>query len=448
MDFKSLRSIISLFYPDELLSCANSSLQDSFQGAILGSAIGDALGRVTEFMATPEAIEKKYGSKLASFDQLKTSDWCSQKFVPYTDDTLFAIIVLEECIKQRLERRDVSLTLMILADRFIKLFGAHNHITDPLNYLRAHGNMDAFNAIAYHNRSWYKDTAHAIDPSDYPQHKWWLRNPHEDEIFDPIVSREAGCGSVVRAWPIGLVFSDNLTMVKKLAEDQSKISHRHPMARSSCVAIAVGTAQVVQAILTPSEIVEQMILAARNFDAVEVLYKPLSKDGVSNEMGLEEIRSLIAGDRILTSDMMTYAQRMAIEGAPPEEVLGVHNLKGNNLRSTEGFLLGWAADEAVAAAIYIFLRHPDNLHTALIEAVNIPGDSDSIGCLAGALVGAHIGWKKAAAQFKENNFKNYKRLENYYMLTNLAKVAARCQESQSDNKLKKCLKSPPPQKRK
>jgi len=57
-------------------------------------------------------------------------------------------------------------------------------------------------------------------------------------------------------------------------------------------------------------------------------------------------------------------------------------------------LQGWAAHECVAAAVYVFTRHPDDPKSALLEAANTPGDSDSIATLVGALVGARCGIEK------------------------------------------------------
>ena len=54
-------------------------------------------------------------------------------------------------------------------------------------------------------------------------------------------------------------------------------------------------------------------------------------------------------------------------------------------------LQGWAAHEAIAAGAYVFTRHANDPRTAILEAANTPGDSDSIATLAGALLGAHLG---------------------------------------------------------
>ena len=75
--------------------------------------------------------------------------------------------------------------------------------------------------------------------------------------------------------------------------------------------------------------------------------------------------------------MMAQAIEEARSHVPPEETLQR--------------LQGWAAHEAIAAAVYIFSRHPNNPRAAILEGANTPGDSDSLATLAGALVGARCG---------------------------------------------------------
>lgn len=53
---------------------------------------------------------------------------------------------------------------------------------------------------------------------------------------------------------------------------------------------------------------------------------------------------------------------------------------------------GWRGDEAVSAAAWCYWRNPRDFKKAVLEAVNSPGDSDSIACMAGALVGATVGF--------------------------------------------------------
>ena len=52
---------------------------------------------------------------------------------------------------------------------------------------------------------------------------------------------------------------------------------------------------------------------------------------------------------------------------------------------------GWVASEAVAMAVYCAMRYPDDYTGAIRRAVNIPGDSDSVGSITGGLVAARLG---------------------------------------------------------
>jgi ADP-ribosylglycohydrolase len=48
-------------------------------------------------------------------------------------------------------------------------------------------------------------------------------------------------------------------------------------------------------------------------------------------------------------------------------------------------------EEAVALALYCFLKYPDDYRKVVIRAANTNGDSDSIACIAGSISGAHLG---------------------------------------------------------
>ncbi len=54
---------------------------------------------------------------------------------------------------------------------------------------------------------------------------------------------------------------------------------------------------------------------------------------------------------------------------------------------------GWIGEEAVALALYCFLRYPDNYKKVVLRGANTDGDSDSIACIAGSISGASLGIK-------------------------------------------------------
>jgi ADP-ribosylglycohydrolase len=410
--------------------------EDAIKGAVLGSALGDALGRVTEFIDTTDGIKKKYGSNgLHSFKDFKTNDWVldpqtKQKIAAYTDDTLMSIIVLEEAINNRVKLSSITkedtekfegvftsyegeyytpikTIHEDIAFRFIDLLGKNRYTTDPLYDTRAHGptNIRSIAEIEHFNENFLVNT-------ERNRLHWLNRNR-----FSINVLSEGGCGSVMRSWPLGIMFFDHQEELKKLVDCHSRLTHRHPMARAASVAVAIGIARIIESTvnkmkLSPQEVVESMISAAEAYDDEEAQYKPRASKISDDSLSAKDI----AQDKVLTSDMIRYAARKALSGKGPHEILGVHNQKQANHRSPQGFLLAWAADEAVAAAVYIFLRHPYNLEAALHEAVNTPGDSDTIATIAGALVGAYAGFEA----FEKTGF-DYQPLENVLYLQELSK---------------------------
>jgi ADP-ribosylglycohydrolase len=51
----------------------------------------------------------------------------------------------------------------------------------------------------------------------------------------------------------------------------------------------------------------------------------------------------------------------------------------------------WVAEEAIASALFCVWRHPGDFAAGVLEAVNTDGDSDSIACIAGGILGARLG---------------------------------------------------------
>jgi ADP-ribosylglycohydrolase len=86
-----------------------------------------------------------------------------------------------------------------------------------------------------------------------------------------------------------------------------------------------------------------------------------------------------------TGEMMARALADANGGVEPEVTL-------DRLR-------GWAAHEAISAALYVFARHAEDPRRAILEAAFTPGDSDSIATLAGALAGAWNGARRLPASW-------------------------------------------------
>jgi ADP-ribosylglycohydrolase len=277
-------------------------------GAVLGAAIGDAMGYPTEFIRSFEAIRNRFGpTGVTGFELYWERD--GRRFAPYTDDTQMAEIVLRSLLDGH---EDLDDCMRRMAQGFVEW--SHH----PQGGHRAPGMACMSGCRALERGA-----------------PWWEGGG----------ATAGGCGSVMRAYPFGLVFADDLDKAGEWAVAHSNLTHRDPIALAASAAMAVGMARIVLD-QSPENVTAEMIAAACRYSA-------------------------------RTGEMMATAIEEARAGVGPEVTLER--------------LEAWAAHEAIAAAVYLFTRHPDDPRAAILEGANTPGDSDSIATLAGAMVGARCG---------------------------------------------------------
>jgi ADP-ribosylglycohydrolase len=287
-----------------------SPFSQQILGAVLGAAIGDAMGHPTEFLSM-ESIYSRFGAHgVQNFELYWNGP--QGRFAPYTDDTQMAEIVLRTLIDGNEQDLDLDATMSLMAKGFV------HWASNPQGGHRAPGNACLSGCRALANGA-----------------PW----------FEAGGATAGGCGSVMRAYPFGLLFVNDLAKAESWAVAHSKLTHRDPIALAASAAMAVG-----------------MALALRH----------ASMEHICNEM-IQAAARYCAN----TAGMVRLAFEDARNAVPPSKTL-------DRLRA-------WAAHEAIAAAVYIFARHPNDARAAILEGANTPGDSDSIATLAGALVGARVG---------------------------------------------------------
>lgn len=398
---------------------------------ILGAVVGDALGRVTEFKKDKTALESVFPSLSnitlqysAKYHPLK-HDFAQPGVIIYTDDTVMSKIVLETALEGRDNNWPNEQIVGTMASRFIPwVMEPHNakhygikHL-DPLHSARAHGGANQTAMLRIY-QNWQKS----------PTGEWWDQFSAVEEVH-----AEGGCGSVMRAWPLGVVFYNDVARAQQLAMMQSRITHRLPMAQAACGSLAVGIAYALQnkPLYAPKDkplekgIVTSMIESAGAcYEKALTYYEAQGKEeaqeafsknqpvmgSMADSSVRQNVRTLISANQLGIVDMLRYAEAAALGGDRPSVVLGVKNKHPLEIRSPSGALLGWAADEALAAALYIFIRYTDKnqikirksefqkqgrtwdeksiVWYAIQEGVATVGDSDSIASLAGALMGAY-----------------------------------------------------------
>ena len=296
-------------------------LRSRILGAVLGAAVGDAMGHPTEFLSLKSILQKYPPTGVARFELYWERE--GKRFAPYTDDTQMAEIVLATLIEGTEGGWPLDATMIAMAPRVA------DWRVNPQGGHRAPGNACMAGARRL------GDGVH------------WSEGGDESA---------GGCGSVMRAYPFGLLFHRAPETAVDWAAQHSKLTHRAPIAFAACAAMASGVA-LLTAGSEVAPAVEAMIRAAEPYDAA-------------------------------TAAMIADARDRATGGAHPHEVL-TH-------------FQGWAAHDAIAAATYVIMRHPDDPAAAILEGANSDGDSDSIATLAGALLGARCGIEALPADWVQD----------------------------------------------
>lgn len=162
-----------------------------------------------------------------------------------------------------------------------------------------------------------------------------------------------GNGGAMRVAPVAVAYHRDDETLAAAVEKATRVTHAHPLGRAGAL---VQARAIARAMRTP----EPEALEPRAFvEAVE--------EGVPQDLdqdarfrgALHEVRGLLDGD----------------EPAAPERVADVLGTDSRAFRS-------------VPAALYAALVHRGSFREGVVYAVGLGGDTDTIGAMAGAILGA------------------------------------------------------------
>jgi poly(ADP-ribose) glycohydrolase ARH3 len=155
----------------------------------------------------------------------------------------------------------------------------------------------------------------------------------------------------MRVAPVALFYSRDLNALKDAAYRQSEVTHAHPLAREGSFLQALAIALLLQP--EASKRFNPLAFLARLSNAV-------SKDAPSFSKAFEVIENFLKNP------------------PHPSEVIQRLGHDSRVIRSQP-------------TALYSFLSHPESFEEAVVYAVNLGGDTDTIGAMTGALAGAFHG---------------------------------------------------------
>lgn len=161
------------------------------------------------------------------------------------------------------------------------------------------------------------------------------------------------CGTSMRSAPVGLYAFGRPSDLKIYALKTAEITHRHPIA----IAGGLCTAQCVYNALFSNDLAE----------IINNINESTSK-----------ISSVFGKTLLLVPELVKACQK------EPKKICKIYKTFG----------LGYLAHEASALALFCCFLHPDSYKDAVLEAVNLGGDADSVGCITGAIQGTRLGIHK------------------------------------------------------
>jgi len=311
------------------------SLQDRFRGALLGTLMGDALGMPVEgWPAT--AIRTRFGRLR---DMLEARLGAGT----FTDDTQMTAALAQALIRSP---DPLNPDPSLIADHFAQAFDSERGYG---------GNTRKILGAIQAGTPWEE----AVDRFRLPGGSF-------------------ANGSAMRVAPVALAAFPDPGAAVRLADLQCSVTgHDHPEARFGARLQAVGVLLSLAG-QQPGGVPEGEDASGRRASMMDDAR--LQSHGPPTPSRILEGAAQDWEGEIPQGywDRLTW-----IEGHLGEEVEAAASVLGTGVRAVE----------SVPAALWAFLTTPDDAEEAIVTAVAMGGDTDTIGAMAGALAGA---WKGAS----------------------------------------------------
>jgi ADP-ribosylglycohydrolase len=247
---------------------------------------------------------------------------------------------------------------------------------DPQDFARRIGEIFATDRIVGRGRA-TEAAAHRL-----------LEGVAWDEAGEP--SPSAGNGAAMRAAPAGLRFSDPVERLR-VADEQARITHRDPRSRAAAILVAD---LVADAVAQPD--------GPRPANAQNIgVHAP--EDGCGSALWCERFArrvdsadpALAAGIRRmpfwLNSDVQQAADEITRISEPP---------KGAAHAFERWHGISPFATPSALYAMFAYARSPTDAECVLETAVAVGGDVDTVAAMAGAMVGARVGFSRLSPRLQ------------------------------------------------
>jgi len=324
--------------PWTVVKQTSAQVRSRFVGCLLGGAVGDALGAPVEFMPLA-TIRSNYGPEgVVDFVPGYAG------FGTITDDTQMTLFTAEGLMRAWVRGRgtlDEHRMLPTVALAYLRWLDTQHESPEYIDT----DDRGPLGWLATHRELWLRRAPGATCIASL----CGMVSPGE-----PVDNWSKGCGGVMRMAPVGLVgwHLGHRHYPKQTFDwgvEFAALTHGHPTGQLTAGVLAVLVLALVDGAPLPEALAAAKSELCRHDEHEETL------------------------------EAIELAEKEAASGKKP-------------VRSIARIGEGWVAEEALAIAIYCALVAKDFRHGVTL-AVNLDGDSDSTGAIAGNLLGAMHGLK-------------------------------------------------------
>jgi ADP-ribosylglycohydrolase len=186
--------------------------------------------------------------------------------------------------------------------------------------------------------------------------KLWIGFP-----VDKAAVASGGSGPAMRSAIIGAYFADDPERRRAFVLASSQLTHRSWQAETAALAVAECVALAIQTGKQPE--VGQVLCSLRQ---------------LSDQAEWQQVVKYLGSSIGENQSVGEFARALGL------------------MRGVTGYSL-----HVVPVAIYAWLRHPGDFRNALISALNCGGDTDTVGAIAGAMIGAGVGERGIPTEWRD-----------------------------------------------
>ncbi|XP_039263962.2 ADP-ribosylhydrolase ARH3-like [Styela clava] len=329
-----------------MASSQGVSLVSKFQGTILGALFGDCLGARFEesWCITPtERVVRYYESVI---DRVNSQKDEKKGFVLYTDDTCMTFDLGESLVECK----------EFVPQNVAKNFGETYFASSPQRFYGG-------NVVSIFKSTKENDYRNPFDPAK--------------EQFDGEGSY--GNGSAMRVSPVPLFHHKDKVKIAELASSQSKLTHTNPKGINGAILQALA----IEKAMKSENIHDPVAFAKKLMTDLKKLTKTKKELDVYDEkikivVKLLKQKTEVKAEDVMDADILTDVT--AHEAVPAAIFCFLYTLNEKNIPELSKF---------------------NGFVRAVIYAVAISEDSDTIGSMTGAIAGAYYGIEMIPSEWVE-----------------------------------------------